>query len=162
MVKWKLYPHLQICASHCLSADVVATWAYHIVENFRRRKRLQIAGVKCRWEHFADCSLVLPKDAIPPKFCGENFRKYSHKSSKFVKVFSLWSFPLYGTFDFTCILQHHRSGKTIIVCYLFFFIGVTVKLVEKFVWVFLITGLEYRMERWNGKWNGIENVHNYS
>ena len=29
-------------------------------------------------------------------------------------------------------------------------------------WVSLITGLEYGMERWNGKWNRTVNVHNYS
>ena len=29
-------------------------------------------------------------------------------------------------------------------------------------WVSLIAGLEYGMERWNGKWNGTVNVHNYS
>jgi len=28
--------------------------------------------------------------------------------------------------------------------------------------VSLITGLKYGMERWNGKWNGMVNVHNYS
>ena len=152
-------------ANLCISSSVCrcsSYLSYHILENFRRRKLLQIAGVKCRWEHFCRLLTGATKRCHAPKFCGEIYRKYSHKSSKFVKVFSLWSFPLYGTFDFTCIFQHYRSGKTIIICYLFFFIGMTVKLVEKFVWVFLITGLEYRMERWNGKWNGIENVHNYS
>ena len=28
--------------------------------------------------------------------------------------------------------------------------------------VSLIAGLEYGMEWWNGKWNGMVNVHNYS
>ena len=28
--------------------------------------------------------------------------------------------------------------------------------------VSLIAGLEYGMEQWNGKWNGMVNVHNYS
>ena len=28
--------------------------------------------------------------------------------------------------------------------------------------VSLITGLEYGIEQWNGKWNGTVNVHNYS
>ena len=28
--------------------------------------------------------------------------------------------------------------------------------------VSLIAGLEYGKERWNGKWNGTVNVHNYS
>ena len=31
-----------------------------------------------------------------------------------------------------------------------------------FGWVSLITGLEYGMELWNGKWNGIVNVQNSS
>ena len=38
----------------------------------------------------ADCSLVLPKYAMPPNFAN------SHKTSKFVEVFSLESFTLYG------------------------------------------------------------------
>ena len=29
-------------------------------------------------------------------------------------------------------------------------------------WVSLISGMEYVMEWWNGKWNGTVNVHNYS
>ena len=28
--------------------------------------------------------------------------------------------------------------------------------------VSLIAGLEYGMEQWNGKWNGMVNVHSYS
>ena len=28
--------------------------------------------------------------------------------------------------------------------------------------VSLIAGMEYGMERWNGKWNGTVNVHSYS
>ena len=59
---------------------------YHIVGNFVENKIF--AG------NFADCSLVLPKDATyMPKFCRENF--CSHKTSKFVNVFSLESFSLY-------------------------------------------------------------------
>ena len=26
----------------------------------------------------------------------------------------------------------------------------------------LITGMEYEMEQWNGRWNGMVNVHSYS
>ena len=44
---------------------------------------------------FTDCSLVLPKDAMPLNFTEKTFA-ISHKTSKFVKVFSLESFPLYG------------------------------------------------------------------
>ena len=28
--------------------------------------------------------------------------------------------------------------------------------------VSLIAGMEYEMERWNGRWNGMVNVHSYS
>ena len=45
-----------------------------------------------------DCSLVLlPKDAMPPNFAEKTFVN-SYKTSKFVKVFSLESFPLYGLY----------------------------------------------------------------
>ena len=30
------------------------------------------------------------------------------------------------------------------------------------VGVSLIAGMEYGMERWNGKWNGTVNIHSYS
>ena len=42
---------------------------------------------------FVDCSLVLPKDPTLPNFSEKAFAN-SHKTSKFVKVFSL---PLYGS-----------------------------------------------------------------
>ena len=44
---------------------------------------------------FVDCLLVPPKDAHTPKFHRENIHEY-HKTSKFAKVFSLESFPLYS------------------------------------------------------------------
>ena len=31
-----------------------------------------------------------------------------------------------------------------------------------YIWVSLIAGMEYGMERWNGKWKGTVNVHSYS
>ena len=37
---------------------------------------------------FADCSLLLPKDAMPPNFAAKTFMN-SHKTLKFVKVFFL-------------------------------------------------------------------------
>ena len=37
------------------------------------------------------------KGCHAPKFHGENFSEYSYKTVKFTKVFSLESFPLYGT-----------------------------------------------------------------
>ena len=45
---------------------------------------------------FTNCSLVLPNNATPPNFVEKNFTN-SRNTSKFVKVFSLESFPLYGT-----------------------------------------------------------------
>jgi len=35
-------------------------------------------------------------------------------------------------------------------------------LIQPSIWVFLIAGLKYGMEQWNGKWNGTVNVHSYS
>ena len=55
--------------------------AYRAAENFRGRKLLRIAPV--------------PKDATPPNFAEKTFVN-SHKTAKFVKVFSLEHFPLYG------------------------------------------------------------------
>ena len=49
----------------------------------------------CAEKTIVDCSLVPPTDATPPKFVEKTFVS-SHKTSKFVKVFSLKSFPLYG------------------------------------------------------------------
>ena len=50
---------------------------YCITRNFRGRKLSRFGGNKIFVDKtFADCSLVsLPKDATPPQFCGENFRK---------------------------------------------------------------------------------------
>ena len=44
---------------------------------------------------FTNCSLVPPKDAMPPKFAEETCTN-SHKTSKFEQVFFLESFPLYS------------------------------------------------------------------
>ena len=38
----------------------------------------------------------------------------------------------------------------------------TIDFVNALVWVSLITEMEYGMEWWNGKWNGMVNVHSYS
>ena len=66
---------------------------------------MQIAGTECRGRKaveknvektFADCSLVLQKDATVPNFVEKAFA-ISHKTLKFAKVFSLKSFLLYGT-----------------------------------------------------------------
>ena len=47
---------------------------------------------------FADCSLLQPKVATPPNFAEKTFAN-SHKIAKFAKVFSLESFPLYGSYQ---------------------------------------------------------------
>ena len=57
---------------------------YHIVGNFRGRKLSRIARFCCA------------KGRHTPNFTEKTFA-YSHKTAKFAKVFSLESFPLYGT-----------------------------------------------------------------
>ena len=47
---------------------------------------------------FVDCLLVLPKHATSPNFAETTFTN-SHKLLKFVKVFSLKSFPLYSSYN---------------------------------------------------------------
>ena len=71
---------------------------YHIVGNLRGRKLLWI-GEKCDFcrENFRGLlACAVPKDATPPNFMEKTFAN-SHKTAKFVKVFSLESFPLYNT-----------------------------------------------------------------
>ena len=48
---------------------------------------------------FVDCSVVPPNNAMPPNFTEKTFAN-SHKTSKYVKVFSLKSFTLYGTLPY--------------------------------------------------------------
>ena len=60
-------------------------------ENFRELVENKIFTEKT----FTDCSLVPPKDATPLNFAEKTFA-ISHKTSKFVKVFSLESFQLYS------------------------------------------------------------------
>jgi len=63
---------------------------------YRAGKLSQISGKKkVMKKTFAECLLVLPKDTTSPNFAEKTFAK-SHKISKFTKVFSLESFPLYG------------------------------------------------------------------
>ena len=69
---------------------------YCIAGNFRGRKLLQIGEKIFTEKTFADCSLVPPKDAMPPNLAKTTFVN-SYKTSNFAKVFSLESFPLYGT-----------------------------------------------------------------
>ena len=55
----------------------------------------KLVGKKVMKKTFAECLLLLPKDTMSPNFAEKTFAK-SHKISKFTKVFSLESFPLYG------------------------------------------------------------------
>ena len=71
--------------------------------NFRGRKLSQI-GEKYgfRGENF--CRLLacaVPKETTPSNFVEKTFVN-SHKTVKFVKVFSLESFPLYGGYGKLC------------------------------------------------------------
>ena len=71
---------------------------YHVARNFHRRKLSRIGGNKTFVKKsFADCPLVPPNNAMPPNFAEKTFMN-SHKISKLAKVFSLKSFPLYGTY----------------------------------------------------------------
>ena len=82
-------------------------------------------------------------------------------------------------YKFLCLFAHfivHRMPYTSILIYLYNIThkkdfekisypvhhSLFTKLLGPLSWVSLITGLEYGMEWWNGKWNGTVNVHNYS
>ena len=64
---------------------------YCIARNFCKLAENKIFAEKT----FTDCLLVPPKDTMPPNVTEKTFVN-SHKNSKFAKVFSLKSFPLYG------------------------------------------------------------------
>ena len=68
------------------------------VGNFRGRKLSRFGRNKIFTEKtFVDCSLVsLPK--VPPNFAKKKTFANTYKTSKFAKVFSLESFPLYGLY----------------------------------------------------------------
>ena len=71
---------------------------YRIAGNFRGRKLSRI-GEKYdfRRENFRGLlACAAPKDATPLNFAEKTFTN-SHKTVKFSKVFSLESFPLYGS-----------------------------------------------------------------
>ena len=63
-----------------------------------RKKTLQIGEkYNFRGENFRGLlTSAAPKDATPPNFAEKTFAN-RHKTAKFAKVFSLKSFPLYGT-----------------------------------------------------------------
>ena len=67
-----------------------------------------------------DCLLVsLLKDAMPPNFAEKTFAN-SYKTSKFMKLFSLESFPYYGSLAFirlfvaaaATVYQEPHFGRT--------------------------------------------------
>ena len=77
----------------------IFTHIYRIAGNFRGRKLPQI-GEKYDFcgENFRGllaCAAL--KDVTPPNFMEKTFAN-SHKTTKFMKVFSLESFPLYSTY----------------------------------------------------------------
>ena len=67
-----------------------------IAGNFQERKLLQIGEKDDFWgEKFHKLlACATQKDTTPPNFVEKTFTN-SHKTAKFVKVFSLKSFPLY-------------------------------------------------------------------
>ena len=69
---------------------------YRIVGNFRGRKLSRIGENTIFAEKtFADCSLLQCQRTPHPNFAEKTFT-FSHETAKFVNVFSLESFPLYG------------------------------------------------------------------
>ena len=76
-------------------------------ENFRKLVEKKIFAEKT----FADCLLVPPKDTMVPNFLENTFAN-SHKTSKFVKVFSLESFPLYGIMHLLTSNSHTTEHST--------------------------------------------------
>ena len=71
---------------------------YRIAENFWGRKLSQIGEkYNFRTEDFHGfLTCATPKDTMPPNFTEKTFVN-SHKTVKFAKIFSLESFPLYGS-----------------------------------------------------------------
>ena len=84
-----------------------ATVVYRIAENFRGRKLSRISEkYDFRGENF--CGLLVsaaPKDATPPNFAEKTFAN-RHKTTKFAKVFSLESFPLYSMLPLPTLHVH--------------------------------------------------------
>ena len=73
------------------------TMIYRIAGKFRGRKHSRIGeNYNFRRENFLRLlTFAVPKDAMPPNFAEKTFVN-SHKTVKFVKVFSLKCFPLYS------------------------------------------------------------------
>ena len=67
---------------------------YRIAGNFRRANFHKLVESFCG-KYFAKCSLVLPNNLTCPNL--RKLSRNSHKTLKFMKVFSLKSLPLYGS-----------------------------------------------------------------
>ena len=67
----------------------------HIAGNFQGRKLSQIGEKVMIFTEKTIVTFTAPKDAMLPSFVEETFTN-SHKTAKFMKVFSLASFPLYS------------------------------------------------------------------
>ena len=93
---------------------------YHTAGNFRGRKLSRI-GEKYNFREktlWISC-FAIPKDATCPNFAENTFTN-SHKTAKFVKVFFLESFPLYGiqkptTWYLVINMQHQKMFPNITV-----------------------------------------------
>ena len=66
---------------------------YRIAGNFRGRKLSRIGE---KYDFRGLLAFAMPKDTTPPNFVEKTFTD-NHKTAKFAKVFSLESFPLYGS-----------------------------------------------------------------
>ena len=73
---------------------MVVTWMKKIPYsgNFRERKLLRVWKKIFTKQTFTDCSLMLPKNGVPPNFVEKTFAN-THKTTKLAKAFSLESFP---------------------------------------------------------------------
>ena len=87
---------------------------YRIVGNFRGRKLLHFGGNQIFAEEtFVDCSLVsLPKNATPP-ILWRKLPRIATKPQNSRNVFSLKSFPLYGTMSHQLYWGDWEMGTTI-------------------------------------------------
>ena len=89
---YKLYSHSQISPS-----PFIAYISYS--GKLSQEKTSRMGGKKQQLfteKTFADSSLVLPKDTMALNFAEETFEN-SHKTSRFMKVLPLESFPLHGS-----------------------------------------------------------------
>ena len=106
----------------CIMSYASRATDYRIPGNFQGRNFREFVENKIVMEKtFVDCSLLSPpKDTTPPNFAEKTFAN-SYKTSKFAKVFSLESFPLYSVlFHFFFLLPSATCGlswvSTVCLC----------------------------------------------